>query len=82
MPETDVMDLSLILTLFILVLVVLFLLGIIAPGKFASWGGGPHRGKAFAYLGVAFLLMIPLGSMGDDILQKKIEKRLNTKIKF
>lgn len=66
------MDLSLILTLVILVLVVLFVLGLISPKKFASFGGGPHRGKAFVYLGVAFVLLIVLGSMADNILEKQI----------
>jgi hypothetical protein len=69
------MDVTLIITLLILALGVLFILGLIAPAKFTTWGGSsPHRGKAFFYLMAAFILLLVLGSMADDALMKKINE--------
>ena len=69
------MDITLVITLLILVLGILFILGLIAPAKFTAWGGSkPHRGKAFFYLIAAFILLLVLGSMADDVLMKKIKE--------
>jgi len=65
------MDASTLLLLAILLLLIFFVLGLIAPQKFTTLGGGsPHRGKAFLfYLVPAFFLFLWLGSVAGSVEQ-------------
>jgi hypothetical protein len=69
------MDVTLLLTLLIVILGVLFLLALIFPARFTAWGGStPGRGKAFVYLLAAVILFFVLGAVYEDPIEKMIRE--------
>ncbi len=69
------MDVTLLLTLLIAILIMLFVAALIAPARFTAWGGStPGRGKAFVYLIAAIVLFLVLGAVYEDPVEKMIHE--------